>query len=516
MLPAEVHRRIYLVLITLLGGCMVTSTWASNLVWVLLGANWVLEGRWREKWRMACESRLLQAFVVFYLLMLVGMLWTEHVDNGFAMLQVRLPLLVVPLVVLTSRPVTGRVRRWILSIYAATVLVVSVIGMVRLYTIPDLPYREAVPYISHIRFALNCCMVICLLGGEAARRWTQAWPRRWPVAVCAGLMVYMLFFLLKIHSYTALAVLAVVSLATLLAYYRRWPLLAAWLLMAGTLTFLVVREAKAYYRLVPQAEEPLLAYTAGGRPYTHLQDGILESGNYINNYICTDELRREWNRRSAVPYDSVIGDGWTVEPVLIRYLNALGLNKDSVGVHALSAEQVAEVERGVANPAYTSGNPIRKMVYVMLFEREFYLHTHAVKGFTMLQRFELWKATAHVVSAHRWTGVGTGDVDAEVDAELRAMDSELAGTGKRPHNQYLSLLAAYGVVGLVLLAVLFLRPLAGGQRRGNFRFTPLMTAWLLTIVISFLTEDTLDTLAGILFCTYFLAFRPAGKARPTD
>ena len=35
----------------------------------------------------------------------------------------------------------------------------------------------------------------------------------------------------------------------------------------------------------------------------------------------------------------------------------------------------------------------------------------------------------------------------------------------------------------------------------------LMLPWLLTILISMVTEDTLATLAGILFCTYFLAFR---------
>ncbi len=491
---------------------MVTSTWASNLVWVLLGANWVLEGRWREKWQMARESRLLQAFVVFYLLMLVGMLWTEHVGNGFAMLQVRLPLLVVPLVVLTSRPIVGRARRVVLALYAGTVLVVSAISLVRLYTIPDLPYRDAVPYISHIRFALNCCMVIYLLCGEATRQWS----RRWPLAlVCLLPTAYLLFFLLKIHSYTAVAVLAAVSIAVLLVYYRRWPLLAAWLLVAGTLTVLVVHEVKAYYRMVPQASEPLVAYTAGGRPYVHRQDGIVESGNYINNYVCPEELRAEWERRSAVPYDSVDADGWTVQPTLVRYLNALGLTKDSVGVHSLTAQQIREVESRVPNPAYSSRNPIRKMVCVLLFEREFYLHTHAVRGFSMLQRFELWKATLHVIGGHRWSGVGTGDVDAELHAELRAMGSELADTQKRSHNQYLSLLAAFGVLGFVLLAVFFLRPLVGGHRSSP-TLTPLMFAWLLTVLISFLTEDTLDTLAGILFCTFFLAFRPAEHPHVAD
>ena len=53
MFGAPLHRKIYLVLLALLGGCMVTSRGLSNVVWVMLLANWVLEGRWREKWQMA-------------------------------------------------------------------------------------------------------------------------------------------------------------------------------------------------------------------------------------------------------------------------------------------------------------------------------------------------------------------------------------------------------------------------------------------------------------------------------
>ena len=480
---------------------MVTSVWASNLMWVLLGVNWLFEGRWREKWQMAHQSRLLQAFVALYLLYLVGMLWTDNVAHGWTILQVKLPLLVVPLVVLTSRPLVGRARRLVLAGYAATVLVVSVIATVRLVTIPDLPYRDAVPYISHIRFALNCCMVVYLLLLGNPGRLIRL--RLLGKVVCVLLVLWLLVFLALIHSYTAFAILAVVSLVLLLTRYRRWPLITLWLLLAGVTAFLVGREAKAYYRLVPQATEPLSAYTAGGRPYDHYRDGIVENGNYINNYLCPDEMRAEWQRRSAVPYDSVGDDGYSLQPTLVRYLNALGLTKDSVGVHSLTDAQVADIERGVANPVYLSHNPLRKMVYVMLFEREYYVHTHAVRGFTMLQRFELWRATFQVIADHRWIGAGTGDVDAELHTRLRAMQSSLADTQKRSHNQYLSLLAAFGVLGFSFLLFMFLRPLSASR-------TPLsafLLAWLLTVLISFLTEDTLDTLAGILFCTYFLAFR---------
>ena len=499
MFPAKVHRRIYIVLLTLLGGCMVTSTWASNLIWVLLGANWVFEGRWREKWQMARESRPLHVYLGLYLLLLIGMIWTENQPYGWSIMQVKLPLLVVPLVVLTSQPLRGRLRHWVLWAYATTVLVVSIIGLVRLLTIPGLPYRDTVPYISHIRFALNCCMVVCLCAGVAIRH-----PSSLHKAVALVAMLWLLAFTVLLHSYTAIAILAVVSLVMLLAYYRRWPLIALWMLAVGTLAFFVARDVKAYYHMVPLASEPLRSHTSAGNPYLHARDGIIENGNYVNNYICADELRQQWSLRSDMPFDSNTSTGYSVAPTLVRYMNCLGLTKDSAGMAAMSDEQIAAVERGVANPVYESGNPLKKMVYVMLLEREFYVHTHSVKGFSMLQRLELWEATLDVIADNLWTGVGTGDVVDAMQEYLAASDSELSGRGMRSHDQYLSLTAAVGILGLALILALVVRTFTGRRHK---KLSPIMLAWVLIIFISMLTEDTLDTLAGILFCTWFLPFR---------
>ena len=489
-------------LLALLGGSMVCSVWMANLVWVLLGLNWLLEGRWREKWQMAKENRALHLFAALYLLLAVAMLWTGNTDRGFSVLRSKMPLFFVPLVMLTSRPVTGKARQSILAFYITAVLVVSIIGLVRMITIPHLPYRDAVPYISHIRFSLNCCVVICLcLGGVLRSLRRPAQP-----VVTVGLtllMLWMMVFVLLLHSYTAIAVLPVATLVVLLADQRRWVWLILWVLAVGSVALLTAREVKAYYTLSPLAEEPLRPLTAGGRPYEHAGHGVIENGNYIGNYICIEELRNEWNRRSSVNFDTLTSEGFTVESTLVRYLNAVGLTKDSAGVAMLTDAQVHDVEQGVANPVYLSRNPLRKMVYVILLEREFYHHTSVVSGFTMLQRFELWRATVEVIKAHPWFGVGTGDVKDEMHAELERSGSTLSGTSKSPHNEYLSLTATFGLVGFILLLLLFLRTLL--VRRPSC--SPMMVAWLLAVLISFLTEDTLDTLAGILFCTYFLAFR---------
>ena len=173
----------------------------------------------------------------------------------------------------------------------------------------------------------------------------------------------------------------------------------------------------------------------------------------------------------------------------------------------LSDEQIASVERGVANPVYESGNVLRKMVYTMLLEREFYVHTHAVAGFTMLQRLEMWRAATHVIGEHPWFGVGTGDAVDNMHDYLVVNDSELSDKRMNCHSQYLGIMVALGIVGFAVVLLLFLRTVFPLHKFRRAISGTLMLPWLLTILISMVTEDTLATLAGILFCTYFLAFR---------
>ncbi len=472
---------------------MVTSIGMSNVVWPLLFANWVFEGRWREKWQMARASRLLQAVAVFFLLHAVGLLWTSNMAVGLHVMERLLPWLAVPLVVLTTPPPEGRARSTILGLYVGTVFVVTVIGLVRWLTIPDLPYRDIVPFISHIRFSLNVCLVLLIVG-----RWTM--ERRHLVGILP--MLWFIAFLLLLRSYTAFAVLLVASLVVVLHLRRRWLWLSVWIAVVGCMSAYVMYEYHSYHRLTPHATKPLPAVTANGRPYQHRNDGLVENGNYLNNYLCHDEMAIAWPLRSHVPFDSILSSGYTLEPTLVRYLNALSLTKDSAGIMALTDGQVREVERGIANPVYSHGSLPKKMLYVIFFEYESYRCYRAVEGFSMLQRFELWTAASHIIARHPWTGVGTGDLGDAMEADFQATDSPLQGTGLMPHNEYLTLMAMLGIPTFLLMAFFFLRAASRLRRQGL-----LMMAWVVAILVSCLTENTLDSLAGILFCTWFMAFR---------
>ena len=486
---------------------MVTTRGLSNVVWVLLLINWVAEGRWREKWQMAKESRLLHAVLALWLMYMSAFLLGNDPWEVLNMLEIRLAILTVPLVVLTTPPPEGRARTFILGFYVTTVLVVSIIGAVRLATIPNLPYRDAVPFMSHIRFALNCCTVIILLIISSQR---IAGGRIWRIARWM-IVLWLVIYLLLIRSYTAFFMLAVASLVLILCRYWSWKRFGAWMAVMTLLVGTIVWGCHSYYRLSPQATAPLPSVTANGRPYLHRQDGLIENGNYVNNYLCLEELRSEWPRHSTRPLDSTTADGYTLEPILIRYLNALGLTKDSAGVAQLTAEQIADIEHGTPNPVYAHSWQGKRMLYVMLFEWENYRCYHAVTGFTLLQRIELWRATLRVIAKHPWWGCGVVDMRDEMDAELLAMDSPMADSGFYPHNQYLTWMATFGIAGFAIALFFFLRACPALPRQD-----PWLLAWMVVVLLSFLTEDTLGSLVGRLFCTWFFAFRSGKNPSSAD
>ena len=495
---------------------MTTSVFLMNMGWVLLLVNWTAEwigtGKDFRKERLArlCDNRLLWAFFLLMVLHLVALLWSSNWHYGLDDIRKKLPLLVVPMAILTSRPLQRRAWGNILGCYVGAVVVASVVGLVRYFTVPDLPYRAIVPFISHIRFSLNICLVVALLSWQGLKMLrNHPSGRRWLAACYLTGVVYFLFYLFLLQSYTGIVVLFVLVAVLLVAYWKRMDnkrlrnsLFVAWLVALIAVVGVTLYFVNDYYRLRPLALQPLEACTANGNAYSHECDGFVECGNYVNNYVCEKELREQWPLVSDMPLDSITATGYPVLPALIRYLNAMECTKDSAGVACLTSRDVRAIEKGIANPVYLKHPSVRKMYDIMLFEYESYRCYRSVRDFTMLQRFELWRSGWAVFGKHILWGTGTGDVVDECHAQLRASGSPLAGTAKHVHNQYITFLITFGIVGFVLLVCAFVLGVRQNRLWRRFPFLVVLTVSL----ISFFTEDTLETLAGCMFVAFFWSY----------
>lgn len=503
----SLHHALYFMLLVLLVGCQPLSNYMMSAVEILLAVNWALEWDMRRKFARGNWHPLLIAFLVLALVHLVWLIPSQNISYGLHDLFGKLPLLAIPLVVLTSRPLTRPQLSLLMILYVCTVFVATIIGHVRYATIPQLEYRDIIPFISHIRFALNVCLVMIFLAAYLFVNTRRHGHLRASVAIpIVLLMAYFVHFLLLIHSYTALIILFVVALVMLLAYgshieNRHWrhALVTLFLMLATAAVVVVTICVRDYYKLIPLARQSLATTTVNGNPYQHKQNGFVENGNLVENYVCNVELYREWEKRSHVPLETVTSNGYTVYPALLRYLNALGTTKDSVGMQLLTDEDVHAIEQGIANPVYLHGSKLKVMLYVMLYEYESYRVFGAIKNFSVLQRFELWRNTWQVFLRSPIWGCGTGDIEDCCLLELKKRCSPLADHPRNPHNQYLTSLATFGLLGTMLIAFVFIWAL----RRIQLRHRPLLVAYLVVLLISFISENTLSTLAGCVFATTF-------------
>lgn len=111
-------------------------------------------------------------------------------------------------------------------------------------------------------------------------------------------------------------------------------------------------------------------------------------------------------------------------------------------------------------------------------------------------RLAMWKSAIPLVKEHFIFGVGTGDVNRELqqtlakDKIVRAVRDNL-----NAHNQFLQTQIALGFVGTILLLGGLFYPLWVSVKNGKL-FYPL---FLVILLINFLTESVLNTQAGVIY-----------------
>ena len=504
----SVHQNIFYLLLGVLVCAMPTSKFLMSATMIFLAANWLIEGRFREKWEIARGNKVLWAFVVLYVVHLLWC-WTPfntHCNWDYALddLRKKLPLIVIPIVVLTSDFFDRRKIALLLQFFCLTVAVASVVGITRYLGSADMDYRNMFPHFSHIRFALNVCLAMVLLLYALYKIYNRKdlkyrWLRMLAIVLLEAIYCIVLMLLPSYTAFVILSVVFVVLLGWIAVRKKSRPIypiaffavltmvvLAAWLCFSHYYS--------NYYTLSELSSKPLATHTAQGNAYTHANDGFIEMGNYINNYVCDTELRSQWAKRSTLDIDSLTPNTFAVYPTLVRYLNAKGLTKDSVGVSQLTDKDIALIEQGVANPHYTSNFGLGKMFYRIFFEYECYKKTGLVKNSSFFQRLTLWQNGLDVFNRYPM-GCGTGNVADAVELDLFKHHPELADSGLRTHNQFITFLFTFGIVGFGIILFVFVWAI----RKHRLLSSAVFVAYLCIALVSFLGEDTLETEAGVVF-----------------
>lgn len=468
-----------------------------------------------EKATLFFRNKPAVVFASVYLLSLLGLLFTGNFPKATMILHIKLPLLLFPLVFASLDPINQKEFRILMLFYVAALFAGTLIGTVKILAGNFTDVRQFSPFISPVRFGLNITFGIFALLWFLIKDTSF---RFWQKGFMAFLVLWFVWFLVKMESVTSLSLLIIILLGMLFvrgikSKRKVIKLTAVFLLIAIPLAFAFYLKHEIYQMTHVQAAERIFspAKTALGHPYTFdtIHYGI-EDGRYVGAYLCIPELEKAWNRRSNIPFNGKDKNGNLLSTTLIRYLTSKNLKKDAAGVNALSPKDIQNIEQGIANSNYVNHPGLHSRLLVMVKGWQVYQKTGRAGGNSVLQRYAYLQAAFRVIHEYFWTGTGTGDLFDVLGHEYLRLNAGLEHyVGFLAHNQYVDTFAAYGVFGFLwFLFALIYPPVKTKSFRDYF-----FVVFYLIMLGSMFSDDTLETHAGVTLFAFFLSLLMFGKER---
>jgi O-antigen ligase len=504
------------VIVGLLAASVPLSLYTTSLFTIALFCYWILEGvafrkeygyfqAIQTKWGLFIKNPAAVVFSSLYLLYLAGSFWSSNSHEAFRDLQEKLPILILPILFTGIKPFDDKQFKAILLVFIMGVFAGTLHGFYILITQQIADTRELSPYIHHIRFSMNICLALFIV----FRLWVTG-PKRHPFE---KLYILILFCWLAAFLFILKSLTGILLFTGFLFYvmiYFSGKLKKRWL-RKGAIAILILLPLfffsfiytiyNRHFNIAAPNLSMLETKTALGNTYYH--DTIsfkVENGSYVGLYLCEQELKENWEKRSKLSYKGKNLQGGELRYTIIRYLNAKGLRKDSVGLSKLTPNEITAIEKGVANPGLIQPFNLSARLEEVFIDYEQYRSKGDANGKPEMQRLEYWKTAVYIIRQNWITGVGTGDVMAAFNAAYDHNHSKLEPTFRgTSHNQYLYMGVAFGIGGIFLFLFWLIYP---PYKLGAFR-DYYYVALFCIMILSMLTEDTIRHQAGLNFMVFF-------------
>lgn len=475
------------------------SRFLISISYAFLGLGWVLTPDHIDRLKKLWSNKVAFFLLIIYAIHLLGLLWSTDLTYGLKDLKTKLPLLLFPFFYATMPIIEANWRRFFLNIFSLTCLVSVGIVLARIvassndwWGIHITDFRDASIYVSHIRLSLMVVFVFLLVCFKPSELGWNKWLRGISLA---PLLLYLVFM----QSMTGIAILIVLfPLLVIYKYKRQKGLLIAVIGVFGLILFLTYRTMQDNYEsFAIEVKDELnlpMKSTRNGNHYIHLDNNSKENGYFVYRNICKKELATAWNQVSTIPFDGDDLRDNKIRFTIYRYMSSKGFPKDGEHVQQLSELDIEAIQNGVPNYRLLEMNPVEKRLYALSFEIHQYLNTGIANGHSLTQRFEYFKTGVKIFQNNWLIGVGTGDVPDAYSYQYEKDQSPLDEKFRlRSHNQWLSLLIAFGVLGFSLIGFGFVSPFIWMPQAKSLSYI----IFALILYASFFTEDTLETQFGV-------------------
>ena len=452
--------------------------------------------------------------VSVFLIYLVGSFFAKDVQLALYELKKTAFWLVFPLAVALSPKLSDKKIYAVLITFVAAVIAAGIVFLGNLVLLPGASFRS-LSMISHIRFSFQVILSLIILSWFYFKSDHLKYNKSIILIAFTGLLVFL--FLLK-SLLGIVAFLGTLVICLLIMIFRlknrKWQIgyFAGLIAVVFFPFFLVARVVADYYDFKDVDRESIESTTISGNYYAHnFEEGARENGYLVYLYVCDEELRNEWNKRSNFKYDDLL-NGYPLSSTLIRYMTSRGLKKDSVGISQLSDDEILLVESGMTNYKFDGHQlSVYPRIYETVWELDNYFRTGDPNFKSVAQRMEYLIASLYIIRQHPIFGIGTGNWKLEYNEAYDAMKSKLLPENRASsHNQYINYLVKFGITGtgLIIFAILF--PVLYLNHRRNYIFI----LFLIVMAIANFGDANLETHMGLSFFSFFYSLFLMNSTKP--
>ncbi len=454
-------------------------------------------GNYSEGFNRIKKNKSLLLFILFIGFYITSLFWSELILPGLSDLLSKCNLILLPIVIVALPVLSNKNKLIILQLFAGLVIVESIInfGTFQLNFSPDKDIRTMSLFISHIRFSLFVVFAIFILIFQKKTKISVK------IIVWLGL-TWLLFYTYYAQVLSGVLTCIVCFLVLLIIGLKnpnKWVRICslssiAIIILISILGVFIINNStpkKINIKSYP-------TYTKLGHLYFH--DTIskaMENGYPLNCFINEQELDSTWKTKSDIALNSFTKNDFSYHSVLIRYLTSKGLTKDAEGINKLSNLDIKNIELGI--PSILN---LKTGLQNRVNELNFELNSREnPNGHSILHRIEYWKTGWSIFKKNWLIGTGIGDYKESYQKEYDNLSSLLEPKNRlESHNQFLGIAIATGTIGLLL----FLMHITNTFRTIWCKKDLLPIIFLSICVASFLVEDTLSTLAGMSFYSFFI------------
>jgi len=464
----------------------------------------IITGDFGVRFRQFKKNKVAWLLTSIFGLAVVGTAYSSDMNRAIHELRMALPILLFPFVFATMPKLTKKQCFILLHLFVLAVLANSFISFFGYIQNPKGSYRDIVMFISHIRFSLMLVLAVHILAFYFLKK--NSPYKIFAVAVA----LWFTYFLNLYESATGFIVLVssiiVGSLYVVLNHKnKRTKIVFMGLCLVTFLgaIFFVSKEYKAYFTVNEDESVVLDLYTALGEEYQVKKTlGTLENGNYLYRYYAPHETMAAWDKVSNIKHDKEDENGHPLFGSLIRYMTSKGLRKDANGIHQLTEEDILNVQQGQTNYRFSQLSGWKQRLHQVFYELDRFRVGFDPSDSPTIRRLHFWEAAIDAIKQSPIFGVGTGDIKVALIESYQRLDSPLDEKSRKlVHNQFLTVMLQYGALGLLWFLFVLFYPIIGGHT------TPYLgIIFLFVFLISCISEDTLNTQAGMSFFTVFYCF----------